>query len=72
VVRRRLGDRWYENETHRDKEGKETERETWHNVADDEIEGFKEEWSQKHQKSSPRPQQAAIESPAEPSKPTTE
>jgi hypothetical protein len=71
VIRRRLGDRWYETETHRDKEGKETERETWHNVADDDIEGFKEEWSRKHQKSSPRPQ-AAIESPPEPSKPTTD
>jgi hypothetical protein len=71
VIRRRLGNRWYETETHRDKEGKETERETWHNVADDEIEGFKEEWSRKHQKSLPRPQ-AAIKSPSEPSKPTTD
>jgi hypothetical protein len=71
VVRRRLGDRWYENETHRDKDGKETERETWHNVADDEIEGFKEEWSEKHQKAPSRPP-AAIEPPAEPPKPTTD
>jgi hypothetical protein len=45
VIRRRLGDQWYENETHRDKDGKETECQTWHNVADDEICGFKEEWS---------------------------
>jgi hypothetical protein len=70
VVRRRLGDRWYESETHRDKDGKETERETWHNVADDEIDGFKEEWSRKHQKPAPPPQ-PAIESPEQP-KPTTE
>jgi hypothetical protein len=71
VVRRRLGDRWYESETHRDKDGKETERETWHNIADDEIDGFKEEWSLKHQKPSPAPQ-PAIESPNAAPKPTTD
>jgi hypothetical protein len=71
VIRRRLGDRWHESETHRDKDGKETERETWHNVADDEIEGFKEEWSRKHQKPSSHPQ-PAIESPTQPPKPTTD
>jgi hypothetical protein len=47
VSRRRLGDRWYENEILIDKEGKRTERETWHNVADDDIETFKLEWIEK-------------------------
>jgi hypothetical protein len=47
VTRRRLGDRWYENEILIDKEGKKTERETWHNVGDEEIEQFKNEWSEK-------------------------
>jgi hypothetical protein len=47
ATRRRLGDRWYENETHIDKDGKKTERETWHNVGDEDIEQFKLEWSQK-------------------------
>jgi hypothetical protein len=48
ATRRRLGDRWYENEVHVDKEGKRTERETWHNVGDDDIDAFKLEWSEKH------------------------
>jgi hypothetical protein len=48
ATRRRLGDRWYENEVHVDKEGKRTERETWHNVGDEDIESFKLEWSEKH------------------------
>jgi hypothetical protein len=49
ATRRRLGDRWYENEVHVDKDGKKTERETWHNVGDSEIEAFKQEWSEKHE-----------------------
>jgi hypothetical protein len=49
ATRRRLGDRWYENEVHVDKDGKKTERETWHNVGDSEIEAFKHEWSEKHE-----------------------
>jgi hypothetical protein len=48
ATRRRLGDRWYENEVHVDKDGQKTERETWHNVGDDDIETFKREWSEKH------------------------
>jgi hypothetical protein len=47
--RRRLGDRWYECENHTDTEGKGTQRETWHNVGDDEIESFKKEWTERHQ-----------------------
>jgi hypothetical protein len=49
ATRRRLGDRWYENEVHIDKDGKKTERETWHNVGDSDIEAFKHEWSEKYQ-----------------------
>jgi hypothetical protein len=47
VSRRRLGDRWYENEILIDQDGKRTERETWHNVADEDIETFKHEWIEK-------------------------
>ena len=48
TMRRRLGDRWYENETHTDKDGKSTSKETWHNVPESDIEKFKDEWSAKH------------------------
>ena len=48
TTRRRLGDRWYENEIHTDKDGKSTSKETWHNVPEDKIEKFKDEWSAKH------------------------
>jgi len=82
VVRRRLGDRWYENEIHTDKEGKRTERETWHNVADDEINHFKQEWTQQRPvkaaleseplaQPQPKPQ-AAVEGSPEPEKPSSE
>ena len=47
-TRRRLGDRWYEQETHTDNEGKVSSKETWHNVSADAIESFKSEWSSKH------------------------
>lgn len=48
TTRRRLGDKWYECETHTDKDGKSTNKETWHNVADDQIDSFKKEWADKH------------------------
>ena len=48
TLRRRLGDRWYETETHTDKDGKSTSKETWHNVPEDGIEEFKQEWEEKH------------------------
>ena len=48
TLRRRLGDRWYETETHTDKDGKSTSKETWHNVPEDHIEAFKQEWESKH------------------------
>jgi hypothetical protein len=82
VVRRRLGDRWYENEIHTDKEGKRTERETWHNIADDEIDNFKQEWTQQRpvktaleSEPSAQPQlkpQTAVEASPEPEKPSSE
>lgn len=48
TLRRRLGDRWYEQESHTDKEGKVTSKETWHNVPEDHTEAFKKEWEEKH------------------------
>jgi hypothetical protein len=48
ATQRRLGDRWYENKTHIDKDGKKTARETWHNAGDEDIEGFIVEWRKKH------------------------
>jgi hypothetical protein len=47
ATRRRLGDRWYEDEVQVDKSGEKTEREMWHNVSDEDIESFKAEWSAK-------------------------
>jgi hypothetical protein len=47
ATRRRLGDRWYENEVHVEKDGKRTEREMWHHVGDEDIEQFKHEWNDK-------------------------
>jgi hypothetical protein len=47
ATRRRLGARWYENEIQVDKAGEKTERETWHNVSDEDIDSFKAEWSAK-------------------------
>ena len=44
-TRRRLGDRWYEQETHTDNEGKVSSKETWQNVPSEEIVSFKSEWS---------------------------
>jgi hypothetical protein len=46
ATRCRLGDRWYQNEVHIDEEGKRTERETWHHVRGNDIEGFKVEWNE--------------------------
>jgi hypothetical protein len=72
ATRRRLGDRWYENEVVIDKDGKKNERETWHNVGDDDIDAFKLEWNEKQSEkaalksSIPKSSstQGAIESPA--------
>jgi hypothetical protein len=64
ATRRRLGDRWYENEIHIDQEGKKTERETWHNVGDDDIETFKREWSDKHPNQSTLKTDSPVSPPA--------
>jgi hypothetical protein len=74
ATRRRLGDRWYENEVHVDKDGKKTERETWHNVGDEDIEALKLEWSKKYQSKArvgctaagSAPSGSALEAPAKP------
>jgi hypothetical protein len=44
LTRRRIGDQWYESETRIDEEGKVSEKETWHNIGEEEIEGFKGKW----------------------------
>ena len=41
---RRIEDRWCRIDTTTDKEGVSKSKETWHNVADDEMEHFKKEW----------------------------
>ena len=41
---RRLGDQWYQTEKIEDEEGKVVTKEAWHNVYEDEIDHFKEEW----------------------------
>lgn len=46
-LKRRLGDQWYQTEKIEDSEGKATNKEIWHNVPEDEIENFKQEWINK-------------------------
>ena len=41
---RRIGDRWCRIDTTIDKDGHSKSKETWHNVADEEMEDFKKEW----------------------------
>ena len=48
VTRRQIGDRWYLHESHSDKDGATTSKETWHNVSEDAIESFKKEWEDRH------------------------
>jgi hypothetical protein len=62
-TRRQLGDRWHEVETHTDREGKNTERETWHNVGDDDIEKFKNEWVTRHPNKESRPVEQSTPTP---------
>ncbi|OHT06716.1 cysteine protease [Tritrichomonas foetus] len=49
TTRRRLGDRWYESKSITDGEGKTSTKETWHNVPEDQIDQFKQEWADQHQ-----------------------
>lgn len=46
-IKRRLGDQWYESEEIKDCEGKVSVKESWHNVSEEEIDKFKEEWISK-------------------------
>lgn len=48
VTRRQIGDRWYVHESHTAKDGESTSKETWHNVPEEAIQSFKDEWQQKH------------------------
>ena len=48
TTKRRLGDRWCESEVHTDKDGKQTSKDTWYNVPEDQIENFKTEWDTNH------------------------
>jgi hypothetical protein len=41
---RRIGDKWYENEVLSDKDGKKTQKESWHNVSENEFEEFQNRW----------------------------
>ncbi|KAH0806825.1 cysteine protease [Histomonas meleagridis] len=42
---KRIGNRWVQVDEVVDKEGKKTTKETWHNVGEDEIDAFENEWS---------------------------
>lgn len=42
---KRIGNRWVQVDEIVDKEGKKTTKETWHNVSEDEIDTFENEWS---------------------------
>ena len=46
-LKRILGDQWYETEQIEDKDGQIQNKETWHNVSEDDIENFKKEWISK-------------------------
>lgn len=48
TLKRKIGDQWYETEEIKEKEeGKVVVKESWHNVSEDEVEKFKEEWISK-------------------------
>ena len=61
VTRRQIGDRWYVHESHSDKDGVSTTKETWHNVSDGEIDSFKKEWDAKHGRGIEHEEAPAIE-----------
>ncbi|KAH0802432.1 cysteine protease [Histomonas meleagridis] len=42
---KRIGNRWVQVDEFVDKEGKKTTKETWHNVGEEEIDAFENEWS---------------------------
>ena len=62
---RRIGDRWCRIDTVTDKEGSSKSKETWHNVADDEMEKFKKEWVSRRGLNSKANDQKAIETKQE-------
>ena len=42
---KRIGNRWVQVDEVVDKEGKKTTKETWHNISENEIESFEDEWN---------------------------
>ena len=66
---RRIGDRWCRIDTTTDKEGVSKSKETWHNVADDEMEHFKKEWVSRRGLNSKAQNTKAIEEKKEEIKP---
>ena len=43
---RRIGDRWHRVESHSQKDGTKTIKETWHNISKDEKDKFNSEWDE--------------------------
>lgn len=43
-LKRRIDDQWYETEQTEDENGQAVNKETWHNVSEDGIEQFKQDW----------------------------
>ena len=41
---RRIGDRWFRNDTVTDEDGEKKAKEVWHNVSANEVLDFKDEW----------------------------
>ena len=57
VTRRQIGDRWYVHESHSTKDGESSSKETWHNVPEEAIESFKQEWEDRHSLKHEQPQE---------------
>jgi hypothetical protein len=66
---RRIGDKWYENEVHSDKEGKKTQKESWHNVPETEFEAFQNQWKDKSALTHSKPDASQKPAPAKEEKP---
>jgi hypothetical protein len=44
ITMRRIGDRWHQEETMSDKDGKTSQKESWHNIPESQMEQFKTDW----------------------------
>jgi hypothetical protein len=47
VTLRRIGDRWHEHERIEDKSGQVSQKESWHNIPESEMERFTSDWEQR-------------------------